>query len=176
MAGTGVEVKFDSEYQKIIDALNAASSPVLQEVAHAGGLALQGVTAKAFQSETDPATGAKWEGRKHPAPQSKRLLYRSGALMRSIIFQDSPDGSVIIGSNLVYAGIHQSGGQTKAHEIRPRNKRALAFGGGVYTKVNHPGSKIPARPFLGVPRDFEREFFSDPAIQAALGIAAGGNK
>jgi phage virion morphogenesis protein len=154
MAGAGVEVSFDGEYQKIIDALRNASAPVLQEVAHAGGLALQAVTAKAFENETDPATGEKWEERKSPAPKSKRLLYRRGALMRSIIFQGFPDGSVILGSNLVYAGIHQWGGNAgRGHK-----------------------SKIPARPFLGVPRDFERQFFDDPAIKAALGIAAGGGE
>ena len=32
--------------------------------------------------------------------------------------------------------------------IRPKNKRALSFGGIVVRSVNHPGSNIPARPFL----------------------------
>ncbi len=30
---------------------------------------------------------------------------------------------------------------TKPHEITPKNKKALAFGGRVYKKVNHPGTK-----------------------------------
>jgi hypothetical protein len=37
MAGAGVEVRFDGEYQKIIEALQKASSPAL--IARADGLA-----------------------------------------------------------------------------------------------------------------------------------------
>jgi hypothetical protein len=37
--------------------------------------------------------------------------------------------------------------------------------------VKHPGSDIPARPFPGVPKDFERRFFDDPAIKELLGMA-----
>jgi hypothetical protein len=64
MAGAGVDVRFDGEYQKIIEALQKAASPALQQIAHSGGLALKGVTAEAFKNEADPATGAKWAGRK----------------------------------------------------------------------------------------------------------------
>ena len=32
--------------------------------------------------------------------------------------------------------------------IRPKNKKALAFGGRVFKYVNHPGSVIEARPYL----------------------------
>ncbi|GHU01835.1 hypothetical protein FACS1894147_02450 [Spirochaetia bacterium] len=150
MGGAGIEVSFDSEYQTIIDALAHASAPVLLEIAQAGGLALEDVSKKAFVNKADPASGAKWANK---ADGSEATLYRRGALHRSIIFNAFPDGSVILGSNLVYAGIHQEGGQAG------RKKK----------------STIPARPYMGVPRDFERQFFDDPAIQKALGIAAGGD-
>jgi phage gpG-like protein len=81
---------------------------------------------------------------------------------------------VIIGSNLAYARIHQEGGKTKAHEIRARNAASLKFLG-IYRKlVKHPCSDIPSRPYLGVPKDFERRFFDDPAIKEMLGMAGGG--
>jgi phage virion morphogenesis protein len=149
MGGAGIEVSFDSEYQTIIDALARASAPVLLQIATEGGLALENVKDKAFDNKADPVTGAKWAAK---ADGSEATLYRRGALRRSVISNAFPDGSVILGSNLVYAGIHQEGGQAG------RKKK----------------SKIPARPFMGVPRDFERQFFDDPAIQKALGIAAGG--
>jgi phage gpG-like protein len=172
MAGAGLEVVFDREYQHIIDALHQASSPALQQIAHAGGLALKKVTAEAFKNEADPATGTKWKARTD-INNPKKLLVQRGTLRRSITFNAFPDGSVIIGSNLVYARIHQEGGQTKAHEIKARNVKALKFLG-IYRKwVKHPGSKIPARPYLGVPHDFERQFFDDPAIKALLGMARG---
>lgn len=172
MAGAGVEITFDGEYQKIIDALHKASAPALQRIAHEGGQALHNVSKEAFQKQADPATGAKWAPRK--SPSDKPLLVKRGTLRSTISFNAFPDGSVVIGSNLVYAGIHQEGGTTKAHEIRPRNEKALRFNGIFRKLVKHPGSDIPARPFLGVPKDFERQFFDDPKIQELLGMAAGG--
>lgn len=56
--------------------------------------------------------------------------------------------SAVVGTNVIYARIHNQGGKTRPHEIRPRNRRALRFNGRFATKVNHPGSDIPARPFL----------------------------
>jgi phage gpG-like protein len=83
---------------------------------------------------------------------------------------------LIIGSNLIYAAIHQWGGKTKAHEIRARHAKALRFNGRFFKSVKHPGSEIPARPFLGVPDGFEDTFFSDPKIREVLGIAVGGDE
>lgn len=77
------------------------------------------------------------------------LLRGEGALLDSIQ-SIATATSAEIGSNLVYAAIHQAGGTTRPHEIRPKHTKALAFGGGVFAKVSHPGSKIPARPFLGL--------------------------
>lgn len=87
------------------------------------------------------------------------LKVRSGSLLNSIgrskKVEDAPDGSVVgtIGPEGVpYARIHEHGGQTKPHEILPRNSKFLAFamgGGTVFARrVNHPGSKIPAHPYL----------------------------
>jgi phage gpG-like protein len=176
MAGAGLEATFDGEYEKIIEALRKASMPALQRIAHAGGQALWNISKEAFQKTADPATGAKWAELKYPESKRKnqgRILYLGGGLFRSINFNAFPDGSVIIGSNLVYSRIHQEGGKTKAHEIRPRNQKALKFLG-IYRKlVRHPGSDIPARPYLGVPKDFERQFFDDPKIKKLLGMAGG---
>lgn len=56
----------------------------------------------------------------------------------------------LVGTNVPYARIHQLGGKTRPHVIKPKNKKALAFGGRVVKSVNHPGSNIPARPFLSL--------------------------
>jgi phage gpG-like protein len=65
------------------------------------------------------------------------------------------DGASFIGSvgtNMVYAGIHEYGGRTPAHIIAPKNKKALAFeiGGETIIRrlVHHPGSQMPERSFL----------------------------
>jgi phage gpG-like protein len=82
---------------------------------------------------------------------------------------DSPEGTVF-GTNLVYGAVHQEGGRTKAHEIRPVNAQALKFKGRFAKKATHPGSEIPARPFMGVPAGFDRRLLNDPAVQRLLGI------
>ncbi len=95
------------------------------------------------------------------------LHVRSGALLNSIgaskrVFEDA--GYIVgeIGSQGVpYARIHEFGGTTKPHEIRPRVREALAFkigGKQVFAKVvHHPGSRIPARPYLRPALEDSRE-------------------
>lgn len=87
-------------------------------------------------------------------PAWKELKYRdgkplqlSGRLHNSITPWHDNDMAVV-GTNVVYAAIQNFGGQTRPHEIRPRYKKALRFNGRFAKKVNHPGSDIPARPFL----------------------------
>jgi phage virion morphogenesis protein len=103
-----------------------------------------------FQQEGRPA----WMGLKPgtiAARQKKghwpgKILQVSGRLASS----SEPFHSNVtagVGTNIKYAAIQNSGGKTRPHVIRPRNKKALAFGGRVVKKVNHPGSTIPARPF-----------------------------
>lgn len=91
----------------------------------------------------------KWQGLKPPGRPGGQILQKSGQLAADIVTASDTD-SAVVGSDKKYAAIHQFGGRTRAHEIRPRNKKALAFGGRVVAKVNHPGSVIPARPFLAL--------------------------
>lgn len=74
-------------------------------------------------------------------------LQLSGRLHGSIAPWHDNDAAVV-GTNVIYARIQNEGGRTRPHVIRPRNKKALRFNGRYAKKVNHPGSDIPARPFL----------------------------
>lgn len=78
-----------------------------------------------------------------------KILQVTGRLAASIS-RSSDDTTARVGTNLVYARIHQFGGRTKAHVIRAKNKRALYTPYGPRKQVNHPGSNIPARPFLSL--------------------------
>ncbi|GAB6392507.1 MAG: phage virion morphogenesis protein [Treponematales bacterium] len=154
MAGAGIEVRLDAEYQNILDALEKASSPDLQAIAGFAGEELYKITMKAFDDEADPATGAKWEALKRPRANGKTrpILHDRGQLRRSLNhnWQAFPDGSVIFGSNMVYARIHQMGGDAG------RGRK----------------SHITARPYLGVTRDFDRRILGDPAVLRLLGLEA----
>ncbi|MEN6476129.1 MAG: hypothetical protein ABFD81_19095 [Syntrophaceae bacterium] len=83
------------------------------------------------------------------------LRNRSNHLRASIhdgyeITEDKVSG--MAGTNVVYARIHEYGGVTKPHLIKPRNALALHFvknGADVFARaINHPGSKIPERSFM----------------------------
>lgn len=107
---------------------------------------LESETEKNFAAQGRP----RWLGLKPPvSPRRKdgKLLQDSGQLAASVVTDYGPDHTRI-GSNKPYAAIHQFGGITRAHVILPKNKKALAFGGRVVKRVNHPGSKIPARPYM----------------------------
>lgn len=82
-----------------------------------------------------------------------KILQDTGRLKNSIqAYFDTK--KAVVGTNIVYAAIHNFGGKTAPHTIKPRHKKALAFMKGnnmVFAKsVNHPGNNIPARPFLAL--------------------------
>ena len=70
-----------------------------------------------------------------------------------------------VSSWVPYSAIHEFGGTTAAHVIKPRNAKALRFfvgGEAVFARsVNHPGSKIPARPYVQPAIDKKREAMVD---------------
>lgn len=112
----------------------------------------------------------KWLGLKPPGRPGGKILQRSGQLAASI--EPGYDSkSAWVGTNKVYARIQQLGGRTSPHRIVPRNKKALAFGGRVVKAVNHPGSNIPARPFLMISPAGEQKILS--AVSSYLSKVAG---
>jgi phage virion morphogenesis protein len=114
-------------------------------------------TEQAFETESDPATGVPWadlaastiESRTASGHWPGKIMQRSGQLAASYVTDSGPDYSRI-GSSKAQAAIQNLGGKTKPHKIAPRNKKALAFGGGIYREVQHPGSVLPARPQMGI--------------------------
>lgn len=85
------------------------------------------------------------------------LQSRTGALRASIDAEVSVDGDqtqvrLFAGEAVKYAAIQEFGGRTPAHDIAPDKAKALAFtvgGRRVFARiVHHPGSTIPARPYL----------------------------
>ena len=114
-------------------------------------------TRERFEQQVDPE-GHRWQRLKMSTRLRKRLLGLSsktlierGYLRDSIRYQADSNG-VRIGTNRIYGAIHQLGGRTSAHVIKPKNKKALSWPGArnPVKGVHHPGSNIPARPFLGV--------------------------
>lgn len=152
-----IDAKID--YKPVLDAMNRAASgmrntrPLMRSVA--------GIMMRAVEDNFEQEGRPKWQDL-HPGTKLSRakqgtwpgkILQRSGSLAASIT-QSFDAHTALVGTNKVYAAIQQFGGHTRAHVIRAKNKRALSFGGIVVRQVNHPGSNIPARPFLRLtPRD-----------------------
>lgn len=157
MAGAGVrfEVEFDdADVRRALRRLIAAG----EEIDRPGGAldvigrSLVGSVIERFVTETGPG-GVPWKPSVRAREKGGQTLSKDGFLRESITHQLGP-GEVVIGTNVVYAAIHQFGGQTPPRVIRPKHKKALAFTVGgqkvVRKSVRHPGSKMPARPFLGI--------------------------
>ncbi|AGW14124.1 phage virion morphogenesis protein [Megalodesulfovibrio gigas] len=123
------------------------TAPAFKEV----GQELVDISMEAFRRQADPANGDPWEPSGRAQAENGQTLIDTGRLRASITAR-SKHLEVSVGSNVVYAAIHQTGGRTKPHVIRPRYKKALWWPGaaGPRKKVNHPGSVVPPRPYLGV--------------------------
>ena len=129
-------------------------------------------SARAFQNNADPSTGTPWQPLS-AARQKQRegkgrsvvnMLQDSGLFVGSIAntggryaVREIGPGYALVGTNVPYAAIHQFGGKTGPRIIRAKKGKALKIPGiGFRRSVNHPGSVIPARPFLGVgPTDIQ---------------------
>lgn len=94
------------------------------------------------------------------AVDAKTLTSRSGKLRNSVrVIEPYASGNLYIGglraggAGIPYAGIHERGGTTAPHVILPKKGQWLSWldktGVRRYARrVRHPGSRIPARPYL----------------------------
>lgn len=136
--------------------LLAASSdltPLMQDI---GNLLEASAKMRIRDINTAP-DGTAWAPSQRASEDGGKTLYQSGALEVSITNEAGPD-QVEIGTNLVYASIHQTGGT-----IVPKNGEALMFalpGGGFATVAS---VTIPARPYLGV-SDADEENIQDATM------------
>lgn len=128
----------------LLDKLDDLSEPMNDIAA-----VLESATEGAFAAEADPTTGQAWVSlsdtylKANPKRQGGKILQASAGGLAASITADSGDFWAAIGSNKIYAAIHQFGG----------------------TDDMPAGSAgIPARTYLGVGREDE---------QSMLGILGG---
>lgn len=144
-------MKISLQVPKDLSAASAMGGKLKDKVLlQAIGLQLVSMAKRAFDEEGLRASA--WPERQSGGDH--KLLKKSGDLWRSLRVTAASPTTVSVGSHLPYAAIHQLGGKTKPHVIRPKNKKALAFSIGgkkiLAASVKHPGSKVPARPFFPV--------------------------
>jgi phage virion morphogenesis protein len=113
------------------------------------GRALVVSTQHRFEEEKDPA-GAPWPASIRALADGGKTLTDSARLVGSMTHNASDTG-LEVGTNVIYAAIHQVGGT-----ITAKNGKALQFQiGGQFVTV--ASVTIPARPFLGIDDDDEAE-------------------
>ena len=167
MADAGIRIELDDAQLRTALARLARfvrnPEPAFDEI----GARLELTTLRRFRTETGP-DGERWK------PSGKRggqTLTASGRLgsIRRFVSRDEAG----VGTDVAYGPIHQFGGTIPPRVIRPRSKKALAWPGARHPvkEVRHPGSTMPARPFLGVSSGDERailDIISDH-VERALG-------
>lgn len=150
-----ISVRYDD--QELIDLLRRLEkrwgdlSPMMRSIASE---LVDGIE-QTFEDQVNPLTGAPWTALT-PSTIAERvvagnwpgkILQRSGTLARSFTpFHGRYYAGA--GTPVEYAAIQNFGGTTRPHIIKPKSKKALAFAGKIFGAVHHPGSTVPARPFL----------------------------
>lgn len=102
-----------------------------------------------------------------PSGAGGPTLRDSGGLMASITSEAAPD-HVKVGSNLIYAGVHQTGAT-----ITAKNGKGLSFTLANGEQVVVGSVTIPARPYLGISED-ERAQIEDVTIAHFNSLLGGG--
>lgn len=181
---TGTSISFSvvgaSQFEREMFALIDAGED-LTEFNDALGLLLESNTISRFEHETDP-TGKKWEKSQRAIADGGKTLTDTERLQGSINYE-SDARSVRIGTNVVYARIHQEGFSGSQKVAAHKRKMSQVFG----LKLKSPievvvpaferNMKMPVRAYLGFSDDDEQdsrklatEFFPGKAP----GLFAGG--
>lgn len=123
------------------------------------GASLVTSTQRRFETGIAP-DGSPWPPSMRALATGGKTLIDTARLMQSITYRATNSG-VEVGTNVIYAAIHQLGGdinqaarQQVIHFFAKANKKAT-FAQKV--SVGARTVRMPARPFLGVDRDDERE-------------------
>lgn len=137
----------DEQVQQMLQQLSGRMrhlTPVMKEIGEIVRTSIE-------QNFAETGRPEKWPESQRVKRKGGQTLSDKGRLRRSFTVQAESD-RVSVGTNVIYAAIHQFGGKTSPHVITAKRGKALFWVGARHPvkSVNHPGSKIPARPFLMV--------------------------
>ena len=160
MTGAGFEIRIDADPVvqglRRLRELGGDLTPVMDDI----GAMLVASTQHRFETGTGP-DGTSWPESARAKRQGGQTLVDSGRLRDSITHRARGD-TVEVGTNVIYAAIHQFGGT-----IKPKNAKSLAFPGLDGAPVFVKSVTLPARPFLGVSNDDREEIAAIVADEVA---------
>lgn len=130
------------------------------------GMGLEASTVERFNETSRAPDGTPWKP-SIAADEGRRTLVQRGHLRDSITHRAGPR-SVRVGTNVLYAAVHQLGAV-----IRAKTARGLVFRiGREWRRVREV--RIPARPFLGVSAEDEEMILAEATDWLAGAFGAGG--
>lgn len=130
------------------------------------GQAAVAQTRRRFLNSRAP-DGSTWKPSRKTGGQT---LIGKGLLLRSISARQPTHSGIEVGSNRIYAGIHQTGGVIRAKTAKGLRFRVGSNGGWVVRRQ----VEIPARPYLGASDQDQAEFAEIGLRYVAGGLAGGG--
>ena len=155
MTGVRMELTGAEEALRFLgDAAAKAEKP--RELYDEIGAALVASTQHRFEEEEDPE-GNPWPDSLRKSLFGGRTLTVSSRLVGSITHEPSDEG-VAVGTNVIYAAIHQFGGTIKAKTpISSFTEGGLRFKSPSGAWVRKDEVTMPRRAFLGIDEDDEAE-------------------
>jgi len=134
----------DRELTSLIERLQRKlgdMTPAMDEI----GAAIKLSVKRNFEEQGRPS---RWQPSRRAQREGGQTLSDTGRLRNSFTHRAEPH-QVTVGTNVIYAAILHFGGKTGPRKITAQKGKALNIPGiGFRRSVNHPGSTIPARPFL----------------------------
>lgn len=110
-------------------------------------------TVERFAEERSPE-GKKWKPSIRARTEGGKTLTKS-ARLKSSIHSEAGESGFAVGTNTIYAAIHQFGA---SRTIRASRKKYLRFQiRGRFVSVKEVHVNIPARPFLGISEEDQQE-------------------
>lgn len=145
-------IRYEGDFRKLRHAVQNLENFDYKKLNKLIGQEIRLQTLERFDDQEDPE-GKPWPVSIRVQNEGGQTLSKTGALATSIKVRATSQG-VAVGTNLVYARIHQKGGTLKARTIVAKNAKALkmVIGGKVIyrKKARIPPVQMPKREYMGI--------------------------
>lgn len=150
---SSIRVEVTGDMRRLLKRLQMLSGLDMKGINNSLAEGLRTSTLERFRTEKDPE-GKKWKTSIRAKEEGGRTLTKTAKLKTSIHSTSSASG-VAIGTNDIRAATLQFGAD---RIIKPRRGPVLRFkANGKWVSAKQVHIKIPARPFLGISEDDDRE-------------------
>lgn len=146
-------IRLEGDTRKLISKLRSISDIDTKGINRAVAESLRTSTLDRFREQEEPS-GKKWTNSIRASESGGVTLVKNAMLRNSIKSQANKSGAAV-GTNTIYARTHQFGDK---RTIKAKNRKGLRFQfNGKWVTKKSVKINIPARPFLGINEEDQRE-------------------